>query len=226
MAPSTQNPGKPAWINFAKTHQQKYGYRPTWLPDGKHDTLWFMKPLLLCPTASTEGMVIGLPPEAIAAAGISRTFQLPNSFPRLSVYENIRAGVITKSLERRKEEEKIKDMLELLRISHLADTHISEIPPVARKLVEVGRALIADPQLVLFDEIMAGFNEEEMVNLIELIRRENQKGITFCIIGHTMRAIMDVSDWVVVLDEGSKFLEGTPKEIQENSGVQRIYLGE
>ncbi|HYB21134.1 MAG TPA: ATP-binding cassette domain-containing protein, partial [Thermodesulfobacteriota bacterium] len=91
----------------------------------------------------------GLSPDAIAAAGISRTFQLLNNFPRLSVYENIRAGVITKFLDRRKEEEKITDMLELLRISHLADTDISEIPPVARKLVEVGRALIADPQLVL-----------------------------------------------------------------------------
>jgi len=169
--------------------------------------------------------ISGLPSDEIAGAGISRTFQLLNNFPRLSVYENIRAGVITKFLDRRVEEEKITAMLELLRIPHLANKDISEIPPVARKLVEVGRALIADPQLVLFDEIMAGFNEEEVVNLIELIRRENQKGMTFCIIGHTMRAIMGISDWVVVLDEGSNFLEGTPKEIQENAEVQRIYLG-
>lgn len=170
-------------------------------------------------------LITGMVPYQIAQLGICRTFQTLNNFPRLSLYENIRAGILSKFLHKQVEDKRVQDILALLRISHLAEKEISEVPPVVRRLVEVGRSLIAEPKLVLFDEIMAGFNEEEIVSLIEVIRKANQQGITFCIIGHTMRAIMDVSDWVVVLDEGSKFVEGAPPEIQKNKEVQRIYLG-
>ena len=168
----------------------------------------------------------GLRPHQIANIGIARTFQVLNNFPRLSVLENVRAGIISQYLDQQTEEGKIRNMLELLSLSPLAHKNVGEITPVARRLVEVGRALISEPKLVLFDEIMAGFNEQETVNLIEVIRDFNGQGITFCIIGHTMRAIMDVSDIIIVMHEGSKFAEGSPEEIQKNMDVQRIYMGE
>ncbi|MCX6260609.1 MAG: ABC transporter ATP-binding protein [Bacteroidia bacterium] len=178
-------------------------------------------------TIEFDGSVINkLKSYQIARLGIARTYQTLNNFPRLDVFENVRAGIITKYLNEKDETAKVHEMLELLGISHLSKINITNITPVARKLVEVGRALISSPKLVLFDETMAGFNEEETVHLINTIRDINKQGVTFCIIGHTMRAIMDVSDTIIAMHEGSKFAEGTPEEIQKNKDVQRIYVGE
>jgi len=165
-----------------------------------------------------------LRPHQIAQRGIARTFQTMNAFPRLNVFENVRSGIITKSLK--DEVKEVANILDMLGLSKLQNKDIGEIPPVARRLVEVGRALISNPILVLFDEIMAGFNEQEVSNLIKIIRAANKNGITFCIIGHTMRAIMDVSEIVIVMRNGSRFAIGPPDEIQRNKEVQRIYLGE
>jgi branched-chain amino acid transport system ATP-binding protein len=173
-----------------------------------------------------DKVITGLNPYQIAQLGISRTFQTLNVFGRLSVFENVRAGILWKALPRREEEKRVYKMLDRLGIPELADENILDITPVSRRLVEVGRALISEPKLLLFDEIMAGFSEAESLSLIEVIRDFCNRGITFCIIGHTMRAIMSVSDNVIVMDAGKKFAEGTTKEIQENEAVQRIYLGE
>lgn len=168
--------------------------------------------------------VDGLKPHQIAQRGIARTFQTLNNFPRLSVFENVRSGIITKSVK--EEVKEVENILDMLGLSKLRSKDVGEIPPVARRLVEVGRALISKPKLVLFDEIMAGFNEQEVSNLIEIIRKANKSGITFCIIGHTMRAIMDVSEIVIVMRNGARFAAGPPDEIQRNKEVQRVYFGE
>lgn len=168
----------------------------------------------------------GMKPYQIASLGIARTFQTLNNFPRLSVFENIRSGIISRALPEKEEVRKVNEIMDSLKISHLSQMIVTEIPPVARRLVEVGRAIISDPKLVLFDEIMAGFNEEEVVNLISIIRNENTRGMSFLIIGHTMRAIMQISDHIIVMRNGSVFTSGRPSEIQKNKEVQRIYLGE
>lgn len=164
-------------------------------------------------------------PHQIANLGIARTYQAMNNFPDLTVFENIRAGIIAKSLEYKNEEAEIYNILDLLGILSIADKNVAEITPVARRLVEVGRSMIAKPKLVLFDEIMAGFNEQETLQLIEIIRRYNAQGVTFCIIGHTMRAIMNISDTITVLHEGAVFAQGAPEQIQNNLEVQNIYFG-
>lgn len=169
-------------------------------------------------------LINGLKPHQIAQQGITRTFQTLNNFPRLNVFENVRSGIITKGFK--DEVREVEDVLNRLGLSGLGKKDIGEIPPVARRLVEVGRALISKPQLVLFDEILAGFNEKEVLHLIETIRKVNRTGVTFCIIGHTMRAIMDVSEMVIVMRNGSRFAVGSPDEIQKNKEVQRIYFGE
>lgn len=182
------------------------------------------------PVDSGEIRFLGEPineykPFQIAQLGISRTFQTLNVFPRLSVFENVRAGIESKPFDDDIKENRVREMLSLLNLSQLSKNDISQITPVARRLVEVGRTLISDPKLVLFDEIMAGFNEQEVLHLIAVIREFNRRGVTFCIIGHTMRAIMDVSDLVIVMHAGRNFAEGTPDEIQNNLDVQKIYMG-
>jgi len=168
----------------------------------------------------------GLPPYMIAQMGIARTFQTMNNFPRLSVFENVRAGIITSFLETTAEENEVWRMLDMLELTPLAKEDIAKVTPVARKLVEVGRALIAKPKLVLFDEIMAGFNEQETVKLIDIIKKFNCAGTTFCIVGHTMRAIMSISDVIIAMHEGTRFAEGTPAVIQQDKDVHRICMGE
>ncbi len=170
------------------------------------------------------GRIDGLKPHQIAQRGIARTFQTLNNFLRLNVFENVQSGIITKS--QNDGEKEVENILDMLGLSHLSRRDVGGIPPVARRLVEVGRALISKPKLVLFDEVMAGFNEQEVTNLIEIIRRANRNGVTFCIIGHTMRAIMDVSEIVIVMRNGSRFAVGPPSEIQRNKEVQKIYFGE
>ncbi len=200
-------------------------------PNGAGKTTFFNLVNRLIPVDSGELRFMGkrineLKPYQVAQMGIARSFQMLNNFPRLSVLENVKAGIICKFLHEKKEKERVENMLELLGLSHLYKSNITEITPVARRLVEVGRALICEPKLVLFDEIMAGFNEEETMKLIEIIQKFNKLGITFCIIGHTMRAIMSVSDVIIVMHQGTKFAEGSPDEIQKNQDVHKIYLGE
>lgn len=166
----------------------------------------------------------GLRPHQIAQKGIARTFQTLNNFPRLTVFENVQAGILSQSAN--DATERIEKILRMLGLLDLSRKDVSTIPPVARRLVEVGRALICEPKLVLFDEIMAGFNEQEVAHLIEVIRRANNDGVTFCIIGHTMRAIMDVSQIVIVMRNGSRFAVGPPDKIQKDEEVQRIYFGD
>lgn len=162
----------------------------------------------------------------IAQAGIARTFQTLNNFPRMSVLDNVRAGIIAQNLPIKEEEQKVFEIMELLGISALAHKNVGDITPVARRLVEVGRALVGNPKLVLFDEIMAGFNDEEATKLIEILVRYARNGVSMCIIGHTMRAIMTISDEIIVMHQGTKFEEGSPSEIQSSEAVQSIYLGE
>ena len=200
-------------------------------PNGAGKTTFFNLVSRIIPIDSGELKFMGkrineLKSYQIAQMGITRSFQILNNFPRLTVFENVRAGIISKFLDEKIEEERTRNMLELLELSNLSKSNITEITPVARRLVEVGRALISEPKLVLFDEIMAGFNEEETLKLIKIIKKFNELGITFCIIGHTMKAIMSISDMIMVMHEGTKFAEGSPDEIQKNKDVHKIYLGE
>jgi len=169
----------------------------------------------------------GLKPYQISQMGIARTFQTLNTFPRFSVFENVRSGIIAKHLPKHEEDEKVTNILSKLGIIGLSQQDISQVTPVARRLVEVARAIIGKPKIVLFDEIMAGFNEEEVNHLITILTNYNrQHQMTFLIIGHTMRAMMDISDIIIVMNQGTKFAEGSPREIQKSDEVQRIYFGE
>jgi branched-chain amino acid transport system ATP-binding protein len=185
--------------------------------------------------------ITGLPAHVITGKGISRTFQNLRVFPNISVLENILIGLhckITTSLwdvyagvlKTRKVEQRAREkamaVLELADLAGRHDTLAKNLPYGKQRLLEICRAIVSDPHLLLLDEPCAGMNPVEMDDLAGFIRILQKKGITVFVIEHNMRFIMSVAERIIVLANGAKFQEGTPVEIQKDKKVQAIYLGE
>jgi len=185
--------------------------------------------------------ITGRQPHAIAALGIARTFQTTRLFPRMTVLENVqvgrhlrgRAGFLAGmfNLPRAwKEERAIRDearnMLEKLGLGAQAEVIAGTLSFGKQRLVEFARALAMEPKLLLLDEPAAGLNIHETGELARLIARIRDWGITVMVVEHDMSLVMDISDTIVVLNQGGKIAEGKPTEIQKDPEVVRIYLGD
>jgi branched-chain amino acid transport system ATP-binding protein len=183
----------------------------------------------------------GHPPWRIARAGIARTYQNIKLFPGLTALENVmvgrhcrsRAGFTAGMLnlprtwkEEREIREKSLELLELLEIGDLAQVEATSLAFGQQRGVEFARALAAEPSLLLLDEPAAGLNMQETAEVARLISKIRDLGITVLLVEHDMSLVMDISDEIVVLSFGQKIAEGTPVEIQHNSEVIKIYLGE
>jgi branched-chain amino acid transport system ATP-binding protein len=180
-------------------------------------------------------------PHEAAELGIARTFQNIALFKGMSVLDNIMTGRNLKmrcnflqqalwlggakreELEHRRAVEEIIDFLE---IQHIRRTPVGRLPYGLQKRVELGRALAAEPKLLLLDEPMAGMNLEEKQDMCRFVLDVNdQFGTTIVLIEHDMGVVMDISDRVVVLDYGRKIADGSPEEIKSNQAVIDAYLG-
>jgi ABC-type branched-subunit amino acid transport system ATPase component len=183
----------------------------------------------------------GLAPHAVAAAGLVRTFQIPRVLTRMTVLENMMlAGTDhpgeglgaalfrpRRSAQRESEiREQARELLELIRLSRLADDYAGTLSGGQRKLLEFGRALMTQPRIVLLDEPMAGVAPALALQLLEhILDLRAVRGTTVLIIEHDMEAVMAISDRIVVMDEGAVIAEGLPEEIQRNERVIEAYLG-
>jgi len=180
-------------------------------------------------------------PHHAAARGIARTFQNIALFRGMTVLENVltgrtlkrRTGFFAQALrlpsaraEERRETREAERVIRFLRLEAYRDTIVGQLPYGLQKRVELGRALAAEPKLLLLDEPMAGMNVEEKQDMCRFILDVNdQFGTTIVLIEHDMSVVMDISDRVVVLDYGKKIGDGTPDEVRADQNVIDAYLG-
>ncbi|MGC8720676.1 MAG: ABC transporter ATP-binding protein [Thermodesulforhabdaceae bacterium] len=176
----------------------------------------------------------------IVKLGIARTFQTIRLFSQLSVLENVLAGFHCRTKSwifsamfrlpgaQREERQKIEESLRLLEfvgIEQYYNLPAGSLSYGNQRLLEIARALATSPKLLILDEPAGGMNEKETAELIQLIRKIRDRGITVLLIEHDMNVVMDVCEKVVVLEYGSKIAEGTPEEIRRNPRVIEAYLG-
>jgi branched-chain amino acid transport system ATP-binding protein len=189
----------------------------------------------------SEKHIHNRPPHAIAQCGIIRTFQNVKLFGEMSVLENVMlgrhirsratiAGGIFNAPTIWKEEKQVLErsyaMLDMLGISHLAHVDAHSLAFGQQRHVELARALAAEPVLLLLDEPAAGLNMQETAALGETVRTIRGTGVTILLVEHDMSLVMDVSDEVNVLSFGRMIAQGTPRDIQKNPEVIRVYLGD
>ncbi|MBN2048925.1 MAG: ABC transporter ATP-binding protein [Spirochaetales bacterium] len=173
--------------------------------------------------------ISGLRPYRIAELGISRTFQVVKPFPGMTVLENVAIGALfgkDKIKNAKVAQEKTRSILETVNLSNRENVSVESLNISERKRLELARALAMDPDLILLDEVMAGSNYYELNLIMELIQKLNEEGKTIVLIEHVMKAIMGVSQRIIVLHHGQKIAEGTPEEIRNNDEVIAAYLGE
>jgi branched-chain amino acid transport system ATP-binding protein len=215
-------------------------------PNGAGKTTAFNCVTGLYPT--TSGTVVfdgrpitGQPPHRITRLGVARTFQNIRLFSYMTAVDNVMVGAhwwmtarvwdsVIRSPRARADERRVEqralELLELLGLSRYAGSYARELPYGLQRRLEIARALAAQPRILLLDEPAAGLNPQEKKELMALIARLRDEGLTIFLIEHDMKVVMEISDRIVVLDHGVKITEGKPIEVRNNPQVIEAYLGQ
>lgn len=168
----------------------------------------------------------GLDPDQVCMLGMVRTWQKVRPLAKLSVVDNVMVGALARTSSLKVAREMAVEQIKVVRMEHRMDFLAGGLPIGERKKLEVARALATQPKLLLLDEVMGGLNPAESEEIIQLILDIKARGLTQMVIEHDMKAIMRISDRIVVLTSGEKLTEGTPQEVVSNPEVINAYLGE
>jgi len=172
--------------------------------------------------------ITSMAPYKICQSGIARTFQVAKPFNRLTTLENVMVGRAYGSEPAWNTRQARTESEHILALTGLAGKRVQNagmLGLVDRRRLEIARALATRPKLLLLDEMMAGLNPTEMEDAMQLVRGIRDSGITLIVVEHVMRAVLGISDRVIVLNVGEKIAEGSPQEIVNNSQVIQAYLG-
>jgi branched-chain amino acid transport system ATP-binding protein len=189
-----------------------------------------------------DNEITGLKPHQIASMGLGRTFQNLRLWRHMSVLDHVKMaryskisygligaffGTPKRQREEREIAEKAYDLLELVGVSQFADQIVTNLPYGAQRRVEMARALATEPKILFLDEPTAGMNPEELIDMMEIIRRvHDELGLAIFLIEHRMKVVMDLCQIIQTLVFGEVIAEGTPEEIRSNPKVIDAYLGE
>ena len=179
-------------------------------------------------------------PYKIARMGMVRTFQLTKVFDRMTVMDNLLFSgsdinndsflnsiikLNSQKLYENNLKEKAKEIMKDLNIDHMANSYARELSGGQKKLLELARAIINDPEILLLDEPLAGVNPKLAEDILSLIKRLSDNGITIIMVEHNIEAVMKISERIVVLAEGSLIADGNPNQIRNDKNVIEAYLG-
>ena len=185
-------------------------------------------------TVTFGGQVMnGLNAHQRTRAGLARSFQLPRPFTSMTVAENIRVPLLYTVQARggvhsatSEIDDRCIDLLKLVALDNKASRNPIDLTQVEMRKLELARAMATDPRLLIADEAMAGLSHSEVEDILALLIRLNERGITIVMIEHIMRAVMTFSQRLVVLVSGKKIADGKPNEVIKNPEVERAYLGQ
>lgn len=170
--------------------------------------------------------ISGLPPHEICRLGISRTYQIPQPFGKMTTLENVAvAAMYGKSMGKAAAMAKGEEILDIVALSNKRDVPARDLGALTLKRLELGRALANEPKVLLIDEVAAGLTEVEIPDFLEILKKIRSLGITYVMIEHVLKVIVEAVDRITVLDEGMKIAEGKPHEVMEDEKVIKAYLG-
>jgi branched-chain amino acid transport system ATP-binding protein len=164
--------------------------------------------------------------DKVVSLGIARTFQIVQIISDMTVLENVMTGALVRYSRVRPAMDKAEEILNFTGLYEKKDFLATALTIADKKRLEVSMALATQPKVLMLDESMAGLTVVELRQIIELIKKIRQQGMTFVVVEHVMEAVMEISDRVIVLNTGKKIMEGTPKEVVSNPEVIQAYLGD
>jgi branched-chain amino acid transport system ATP-binding protein len=170
--------------------------------------------------------ITGLPPNEICLRGIARTFQIVRVFKDMSVLDNVMVGAFNRTNSATRARQKALEVLDFCGLAAKKSLLAGGLTIADKKRLEFTKALATDPSLLMLDEAIAGLNQTETAEAVELVKKVRDSGITVLLVEHVMEVVMPISSRVVVLEYGKKIAEDSPEKVIHNEEVIKAYLGD